>query len=72
MIPTDFVLSWKKQAPWGDNDFVEQDLVISRALVESSPKSRCSKLLPSEVGQPSTSSSSNQPAAIPKISIWCR
>lgn len=34
MIPTDQILIWRASAPWLDADFVEQDLVLSRALVE--------------------------------------
>ena len=34
MIPQDFISEWKKAAPWSQNDQVEQDLIISRALVE--------------------------------------
>ncbi len=34
MIPLDYITKWRKEAPWADNAQVEQDLVISRALVE--------------------------------------
>ena len=34
MIPQDFISEWKKAAPWAQNDQVEQDLIICRALVE--------------------------------------
>lgn len=34
MIPRDFITEWRSQAPWVDDAQVEQDLVISRALVE--------------------------------------
>jgi len=34
MIPQDFISEWKKAAPWIQNDHVEQDLIICRALVE--------------------------------------
>lgn len=33
MIPRDYVLAWRRHAPWNENFQVEQDLVISRALV---------------------------------------
>jgi len=33
MISSDYILKWRDSAPWPDIDFVEQDLVISRALV---------------------------------------
>ncbi len=34
MIPRDFISEWRAQAPWRLDAQVEQDLVISRALVE--------------------------------------
>ena len=34
MIPRDYVTEWRSQAPWVEDAQVEQDLVISRALVE--------------------------------------
>lgn len=34
MIPADFIVEWRDQAPWVQSSQVEQDLVISRALVE--------------------------------------
>ena len=40
MIPRDFITAWRKKAPWVADALVEQDLVISRALVDiySRPK----------------------------------
>lgn len=34
MIPRDYILAWRSRAPWPQDTQVEQDLVISRALVE--------------------------------------
>lgn len=34
MIPADFITEWRSRAPWVESSQVEQDLVISRALVE--------------------------------------
>jgi hypothetical protein len=34
MIPRDYITEWRAQAPWPSDAQVEQDLVISRALVE--------------------------------------
>lgn len=34
MIPADFITEWRDEAPWVETSQVEQDLVISRALVE--------------------------------------
>jgi predicted nucleotidyltransferase component of viral defense system len=34
VIPLDFVTEWRSTAPWAQDSQVEQDLIISRALVE--------------------------------------
>jgi len=34
MIPELYIRDWKRQAPWQSNEQVEQDLIISRAVVE--------------------------------------
>jgi len=34
LIPADFISEWQTFAPWRETYQVEQDLVISRALVE--------------------------------------
>ena len=34
MIPGDYITEWRKDAPWIENFQVEQDLIISRALVD--------------------------------------
>lgn len=34
MIPFDFITDWRTQVPWGPNTQVEQDLILSRALIE--------------------------------------
>ena len=34
MIPRDYITEWRDQVPWVDDAQVEQDLVISRALVD--------------------------------------
>ncbi|MFN7934343.1 MAG: nucleotidyl transferase AbiEii/AbiGii toxin family protein [Bryobacteraceae bacterium] len=34
MIPRDFITEWRQQAPWPTDAQVEQDLVLSRALVQ--------------------------------------
>ena len=34
MIPRDYITDWRRQAPWVDDVQIEQDLVISRALVQ--------------------------------------
>ncbi len=34
MIPRDYITEWRAEAPWVQDFQVEQDLVISRAMVE--------------------------------------
>lgn len=34
MIPKDYITQWRSRAPWAMDAHVEQDLVISRAIVE--------------------------------------
>jgi len=34
MIPKDYITAWKEHAPWQLDAQVEQDLIISRAIVE--------------------------------------
>lgn len=34
MIPKPFIAKWKDHAPWTTNEQLEQDLIISRTLVE--------------------------------------
>ena len=34
MIPRDHITEWRKEAPWIENFQVEQDLIVSRALVD--------------------------------------
>lgn len=34
MIPRDFITEWRSEAPWTSDEQVEQDLVLSRAVIE--------------------------------------
>ncbi len=34
MIPLDYITEWRNHAPWPQLSQVEQDLIISRALIE--------------------------------------
>lgn len=34
MIPEQAIVEWRREAPWDANSLVEQDLVVSRAVVE--------------------------------------
>lgn len=33
MIPISYITEWSEKAPWVENKYVEQDLIICRALV---------------------------------------
>ena len=56
MIPRDFILEWREQAPWPQDFQVEQDLIISRALVDIFRIRCCTMLSRSEAERLSTSS----------------
>ena len=45
MIPRDYITEWRAQAPWIQDFQVEQDLVISRALVAISSNPALNKAL---------------------------
>ncbi|MGB3976564.1 MAG: hypothetical protein WBM02_08675 [bacterium] len=45
MIPIDFITEWRQVAPWPSNEQVEQDLIISRAIVEIFNQEQLSKRL---------------------------
>lgn len=34
MIPEQAIVEWRREAPWDANSLVEQDLIVSRAIVE--------------------------------------
>ena len=72
MIPRDYITEWRAQAPWVQDFQVEQDLVISRALVAifSHPCSR--RRSPSAAARRFTSSTSSRPPAIPRTSTLFR
>jgi len=45
VIPRDYITSWREKVPWVQDFQIEQELVISRALVESYSKSDLSAAL---------------------------
>jgi predicted nucleotidyltransferase component of viral defense system len=45
MIPQSFIIEWSNRVPWQTNEQVEQDLIISRVLVEIFSDSYLSKCL---------------------------
>ena len=45
MIPRAYITAWRRIAPWSTDAQVEQDLVLSRALVEIFSDSRLSRAL---------------------------
>ena len=44
MIPRDFITEWRARAPWIQDSHVEQDLIISRVLVELFSRESVSRL----------------------------
>ena len=34
MIPSDHIAKWRESAPWAESYMVEQDLIITRVLIE--------------------------------------
>lgn len=56
MIPKDFITEWRAHAPWVADRQVEQDLVISRALVELFSRPTIANASRSAEGPRSTSS----------------
>lgn len=45
MIPKDFITEWRREAPWAADEQVEQDLILSRAVVEMFQDSDVSRAL---------------------------
>ncbi len=45
MIPTDFIIEWRKFAPWKSDAQIEQDLIISRAIVDIFRSAKLGKML---------------------------
>ncbi len=50
MIPRANINAWRKVAPWPDSGQVEQDLVLSRALVEMYSQPEITGALSAEKG----------------------
>ena len=69
MIPQRYILEWKSIAPWTNEAQVEQDLVISRALVEMFSSPLLSKTLAFRGGLLYISYIYNHRLAIRKILI---
>lgn len=43
MIPRASITAWRKNAPWADNAQIEQDLVLSRAIIEMFSRPVCAE-----------------------------
>ena len=43
MIPRADIVAWRQVAPWADDAMVEQDLVLSRALVDVFSEARLAR-----------------------------
>ncbi len=72
MIPFDYITEWRTEAPWIDDAQVEQDLVISRALVEIFRHPALPIHWLCEAARRSPSCSSARPRGTRKTSISCR
>jgi len=70
LIPQDFISEWKKAAPWPQNDQVEQDLIICRALVEIFSHPTLAENLAFRGG--TALFKLHLPFVILKTLIWCR
>ena len=72
MIPFDYITEWRAEAPWIDDAQVEQDLVISRALVEIFRHPALADSLALRGGTALSSCSSGRLRGTRKTSISCR
>ena len=72
MIPHDYITSWRAKVPWVQDFQVEQDLVISRALVEIFSKSDLSAALAFRGGTALHKLHMNPQRGIPRTSIWSK
>lgn len=61
MIPQADITAWRQAAPWGDDGMVEQDLVLSRALVELFAEPALAQALALRGGEREASLSSLRP-----------
>lgn len=71
MIPQDFIAEWKKAVPWPQNNQVEQDLIICRALVDIFNHPDLQDQLAFRGGT-ALFKLHLPPLRIPRRSIWCR
>jgi hypothetical protein len=72
VIPFDYITEWRAEAPWIDDAQVEQDLVISRALVEIFKHPALADSLALRAARRSPSCNSGRPRGTRKTSISCR
>ena len=66
MIPQANITAWRAHAPWADDAQVEQDLVLTRAVIELFSEPKLKGQIALEAARHSRSCSSNPRAAIPK------
>ena len=72
MIPRDFITEWRASAPWVADRKVEQDLVISRALVALFSRPTIAESLAFRGGTALYKLHLRRPRATPRTSISCR
>lgn len=71
MIPRAHINAWRKVAPWPDSAQVEQDLALSRALVELYRRPEIAQGVVFRGGTALHKLFFQPPVATPKISTWC-
>jgi hypothetical protein len=72
VIPFDYITVWRAEAPWIDDAQVEQDLVISRALVEIFKHPALADSLALRGGTALSKLQLRRPRGIRKTLISCR
>ncbi len=69
MIPPAYAIEWRRHAPWPSDEQVEQDLILSRVLVELYGEPAIGSALACEGEQPWRSSTWIQPLGTLRTSI---
>lgn len=72
MIPQPIITAWRNRAPWAEFAQVEQDLVLTRAVIEIYSDPLLSSMFAFRGGTAMQKLFSLHRFAIPKTSIWFR
>ncbi len=71
MIPRDYITEWRQQVPWTQDAQVEQDLILSRALIEIFSRPFLADNLAFRGGTASTNCIFSRPATLRTLT-WSR